>query len=60
MHASAVSNGDMANHALVSLATASLVTAARTILLSTVPAFAEATNVSNQQVQEACLKLHYL
>ena len=51
MHASAVGNGDLASHALVSLATASLVTAARTVLLSTAPAFAEATNVSNNQVQ---------
>lgn len=54
-HVFAVSNNDRANHALVSLATAGLVTAARTILLSHAPAFAEATNASNKQVQEACL-----
>ena len=38
-------------HALVLLGTAGIVTGARSVLLSTVPSFAEATNASNKQVQ---------
>lgn len=45
-----VGSGNYQNHFLVMLATAGLVTAARLALLSTWPAFAEATDASNQQV----------